>query len=202
MKLKVCGITQQHQADELAALHVDYVGFIFYSKSKRYVTNTILTSSNTTRCVGVFVNTNYDEIKNELRKVPSVETLQLHGTESVALCKALKNEFTVIKAISVSDESDLDALTKPYIDAVDYFLFDTKTIEYGGSGKRFNWSALESYHQAIPFFLSGGVAPDTIEVLKKLNHPQLFAVDINSKFEESPGIKNISLISDFIKKLP
>jgi phosphoribosylanthranilate isomerase len=125
----------------------------------------------------------------------------LHGTESEALCKDLKNEFIVIKAISVSDDADLDALTKPYIDAVDYFLFDTQTIEYGGSGKQFDWAVLESYRQSIPFFLSGGIAPDTVEALKELNHPQLFAIDINSKFEQSPGIKNISLINDFIKKL-
>jgi phosphoribosylanthranilate isomerase len=126
--------------------------------------------------------------------------VQLHGDETSELCAELKPHVKVMKAFQIQDDLDFKQL-ESYLSVVDYFLFDSPTANYGGSGKQFNWQLLKNYNYNIPFFLSGGISEDHIEEIKLLNIPQLIAIDINSKFETEPGLKNIEHIKQFISKL-
>jgi phosphoribosylanthranilate isomerase len=127
--------------------------------------------------------------------------VQLHGNEPIALCTQLKQQgIPVIKAFSISSPADfLD--TKEYVDVCDYFLFDTKTPQYGGSGLKFDWQILQAYTYHVPFFLSGGIALSDVEEIKKIAHPQLVAIDVNSRFETSPATKNINQLQQFIQEI-
>jgi len=129
-------------------------------------------------------------------------SIQLHGDESPEFCNSFRNKVTVLKAFGLHGDFDFEQL-KAYSDSVDFFLFDTKTAIHGGSGKTFNWSVLDRYELGIPFFLSGGISPDNIEEVKNIDHPQFYGVDLNSKFEITPGIKNIEQLEkafDIIKQ--
>jgi len=186
----------------LIKLRPDYIGFIFYEKSKRYVGELDLTLLESIpreiKKVGVFVNESLEKVLETVR-IYSLDMVQLHGEESADDCARLKSEgIPVIKAISVSNGSDLKKID-PYLDHVDYFLFDTKGVGYGGIGIPFNWKILDMYDYDIPYFLSGGIG---LEELNQLDIDKLpFGIDINSRFELSPGIKNMGLLKTGFGKI-
>jgi phosphoribosylanthranilate isomerase len=204
MKIKVCGLKHQHNIEELMQLPINYMGFIFYKKSPRYIEdnlsyNFIKTIPKTIEKVGVFVNENAESITNKITNY-DLDIVQLHGHESSEFCKVLKSQIKIIKAFQINNDFDFTQLEN-YIPHVDYFLFDTATKNYGGSGQLFDWQILEKYNYNVPFFLSGGINENSIDDLKKINYQQLFAIDINSKFETEPGLKNITQIKTFISNL-
>ncbi len=208
MKIKVCGLKYQENIFDIASLGPDYLGFIFYDKSPRYVDHElnidILNQLPKTICkVGVFVNSEINYILDQVKNY-QLEFIQLHGSESVKYCQELKEHgIKIIKAFQIEKGFDFNKII-PFKKVVDYFLFDTKTNTYGGSGKKFNWDILEAYDNEIPFFLSGGISledANTIKndlLLKKLN---IKALDINSCFETLPAVKNTTMVSNFIKKI-
>ena len=204
MKIKVCGLTHINNLRDIANLGVDYFGLIFYAPSARCIYRHLSSSelvkiSEMKNTVAVFVNE--DEIKmKELARACHINTIQLHGNECPELCKRISEEFSVIKAISVGHKNDF-AEIKNYVHACDYFLFDTKTPDYGGSGKKFNWNLLDSYHENIPFFLSGGIHPDDAATINSIAHPMLYGIDLNSQFEIKPGIKDTSKLKKFINHI-
>jgi len=194
MKIKVCGLKREVQIDDVSTL-VDYIGFIFYDKSPRYTT-VAKSSKGHAKRVGVFVNASMEHVISKIES-EKLDVAQLHGNESSDYCNQLLQYCEVIKAFGLHDEFDFERLI-PYQGNVSYYLFDTKTVNHGGSGKTFNWEVLQRYTGEKPFFLSGGITPETAELIKKLNHPMLFGLDINSGFENSPANKNIDLIKTFI----
>lgn len=204
MKVKVCGLKYQSNIEELIQLPIDYMGLIFYEKSPRFVNinlgfDFIRTIPKHIKKVGVFVNENSYSICDKVAHY-DLDIVQLHGDESSGLCAELKSHAKVMKVFQVNEGFDFKQLEK-YISDVDYFLFDTPTVNYGGSGKAFNWKLLKNYSYNIPFFLSGGISEEHIEKIKKLKIPQLIGIDINSKFEIEPGLKNKNKIKEFIDKL-
>jgi phosphoribosylanthranilate isomerase len=198
MLLKVCGLNDIYSYSAcLENEKVDFAGSIFYSKSKRYTNASCIQSS--PKNVAVFV----DETENEIRETASkygFQNIQLHGNETIELCLNLKKDFIVIKAFGIDSSFDFNKLNK-YENAVDYFLFDTKTEQHGGSGKKFNWQFLSQYTGRTPFFLSGGIKPEDTEMILNFKHPKLIGIDINSGFEIEPGVKNIELLNEFITQI-
>ena len=204
MIIKVCGMRDPDNIRSLENLEIDYMGFIFYAKSPRYVMgddgqiNAIHQSKK--KKAGVFVNEEATKII-DIARIYQLDTIQLHGNESPEICFALHEKgYGVIKAFQIAFANDFKQ-TEKYLDCVDYFLFDTKYIGYGGSGKRFDWSLLQEYKESISFILSGGLTSDCLSDIKNLNHPQFAGVDLNSGFEISPGVKDFEKIKTFIKQL-
>lgn len=204
MKLKVCGLTQPKNINDLLSLPIDLMGFIFYKPSPRYISNVIdfdymRSIPKQIKKVGVFVNEPIYSILNTVAHY-DLDIVQLHGNESANQCAELKPYVNIIKAFSVDDNFDFSR-TEAYQNIVDYFLFDTKTQNYGGSGKQFNWQVLSHYKLNKPFFLSGGINENSVTDILNLNHPQLYGIDINSQFEVTPGIKDKNKINTFINHL-
>ena len=189
----------------IASLKPDYMGFIFYRKSPRYVGEEYSAENmhhlpEEIKKTGVFVNASEQEISNAVARY-ELNAVQLHGNESVELCLMVKQMgVEVIKAFQVDEDFDFFDV-KPYTEVSDFYLFDTKTKNYGGSGHKFDWSILKKYDNNKPIFLSGGITIDDVEDIKKLQHLNIYAVDINSKFEIEPALKNVELVSDFVNKL-
>ena len=183
----------------LLQLPVDYIGFIFYKKSKRYVEKELpKIDFQGKEKVGVFVDASVEFILEKSKKFNFV-TLQLHGSESPDFCQKLKEQnFKIIKAFSVNDEFDFSK-TKKYEASCDYFLFDTKGKLPGGNGFVFDWKILKNYEGEIPFFLSGGINDSQVEEVKSLNISNLHAIDLNSGFEIKPALKDILLLKKFIE---
>lgn len=204
MKIKVCGMKYPENIEELNKLSIDYMGMIFYPKSPRYIDNqewqaeANIHSSNIKR-VGVFVNSTEAYIVEMIDRY-KLDLIQLHGNESPDFCAELNEFIPIIKAFSISESSDFEQ-TKAYEGLRGYFLFDTKTPQYGGSGKKFDWAILDAYDGDTPFFLSGGISAEDVEPIKAIKHPWLYGVDLNSKFETEPGLKDIQLLDQFIKQL-
>jgi phosphoribosylanthranilate isomerase len=192
--------TQNRQ--EVEKLDVDFMGYIFYPLSKRFVgenPETGLFNSEKPK-VGVFVDENAFEIL-ALAKNLEFEWVQLHGKENPKTCQLLKRQgLKIIKAFSVDDNFNFET-TQPYEKVANFFLFDTKTKNHGGSGEKFNWAILEKYDGHIPFFLSGGIGPEDVENIKKIQHPKLTGVDVNSGFEDEPGVKSIEKLEKFIAEI-
>jgi len=204
MKLKVCGLKHQSNIEELMDAKVDYLGFIFYKKSSRYIDDFISFDfvrqiPKHIRKVGVFVNETAYGVLNAVAHY-NLDVVQLHGDESEKMCEELKPYATIIKAFRIHDHFDFTILEN-YLPHVDFFLFDTDTKAYGGSGQQFNWELLKQYTFDIPFFLSGGIDSSSIKQLQEFNHPQLHAIDINSKFELSPALKDVEKIKQFIQNI-
>ena len=205
MKLKICGMKYPENILEVGALLPDYMGFIFWKKSARYFNGIIPELPKSIQKVGVFVNATLEEILEKIEK-HDLQAVQLHGEESVDFCETLKKkipkEMEVIKVFSILDTFDFAAL-KPYEPVCDYFLFDTKGKLPGGNGTTFDWKVLEKYPSSKPFFLSGGIGieeMETVNEILKTNLP-VYAIDVNSKFEIEPGLKNIELLSSFKNNL-
>jgi phosphoribosylanthranilate isomerase len=187
---------------QVEKLDVNFLGFIFYAPSKRYIGETPesgLFQSEKPK-VGVFVDESAFEIMG-LAKNLGFEWVQLHGKENPQTCRILKNQgLKIIKVFNVDEKFNF-ASTEPYAKAANFFLFDTKTKEHGGSGEKFNWKILDKYEGHTPFFLSGGIGPGDVESIKKIIHPKLTGVDLNSGFEDTPGVKNIEKLKEFIESI-
>ena len=190
---------------EISALQPDYLGFIFWEKSKRNMTlDSIPELHETTKKVGVFVDASIQEIATKINQY-QLDIIQLHGNEPVIFCKNVKKlGVEVIKVFSIDSNFNF-SVVKEYVFAVDYFLFDTKGKLPGGNGITFDWNILENYHYNIPFFLSGGIGNTEIDGLKEfLKSPaakKCYGIDVNSCFEKKPGIKNKIKLQKFKKLL-
>lgn len=205
MKLKVCGMTDFKQLQQLQEMAVDFAGLIFYENSKRFVGDKLSAHKLEIRNlqikkVGVFVNAEVNNIEKEVKEY-SLSYVQLHGDESAEFCREVKNFVPVIKAIRINDDSDLKKDLQVFEEACDYLLFDTDSKQYGGSGKQFNWESLKKCYIKKPFFLSGGIALEDIDKVKSFYHPMLFAIDVNSRFESTAGIKDMNKVEGFLNAL-
>ena len=200
ISIKICGMRDHGNIMAVASYDPQYLGFIMYTKSPRFVGNEFtipLTLPSTIKRVGVFVNEFVDVIV-EKTKTLHFDFVQLHGDESVDVCAELKDAgINVIKVFSMEDNFDFST-TKPYKNVATYFLFDTKGKLYGGNAKVFNWSILNRYDQEIPFFLSGGLSPDMAHNLGGVLKMNLHALDFNSGVEISPGLKDLKKVQQAI----
>jgi phosphoribosylanthranilate isomerase len=202
LTIKVCGMMHTANRQEIDKLPVDLLGFIFYSQSKRFVGAEYEPGlfNTTKKKTGVFVDENIFEMMG-LAKNLGFEYIQLHGKENPDTCKILKKQgLKVIKAFNLHDAFDFSVLL-PYEKNVSYFLFDTRSELPGGSGKKFNWKVLEKYTGHTPFFMSGGIQPEDADAILQLDHPKLHGIDLNSGFEDEPGLKNIEKLKSFISAI-
>jgi phosphoribosylanthranilate isomerase len=208
MRVKVCGMTLPEQLEQLGGMGVTFAGFIFYPKSPRYVfkhmTTTQIRKENNVNKVGVFVNAGIEEILHLVDEC-RLHMVQLHGDESPKLCEKIADYVSVVKAFRISENDNIEWMIRPYMDVCDMFMFDTMGAGYGGTGKKFNWEMLKDATIGKPFFLSGGIEPGDEAQLKEFAElpvgKALFSVDINSKFEISPGIKDMDKVRNFVKTL-
>jgi phosphoribosylanthranilate isomerase len=204
MKLKICGMKYPENILEVGALLPDYMGFIFWEKSARYFTGTIPELIKTIKKVGVFVNQTQEEILEKVTKY-NLQAVQLHGNESVEFVSELKNQLSkkieIIKAFSTDENFDFEVI-KPFEPVCNYFLFDTKGKLPGGNGTTFDWTILKKYNSDKPFFLSGGIGISELKAIEEISKSNLpiYAIDVNSKFEIEPGLKNRNLFSNFKRK--
>ncbi|WP_298519218.1 phosphoribosylanthranilate isomerase [uncultured Kordia sp.] len=207
MKLKICGMKYEDNMKAVSALQPDYLGFIFYRKSSRFFDTVIPEIPKGIKKTGVFVNASIEDIFKKIR-LHDLQAVQLHGNESPEFCQELNrichlefsHQIEIIKVFSIKDEFDFATL-KPYESCVDYFLFDTKGKLPGGNGVTFDWTVLENYPSTTPFFLSGGIGLETItklnDFMKSNASTYCYALDVNSKFEIVPGLKNIEALREF-----
>ncbi len=205
MKVKVCGITTLEQLVHLKDAGADYAGLIFYEGSKRFVVPHLANKAAEVKEVGikkigVFVNADYDTIIKAINDY-GLYAVQLHGDETDEFCLELMDKVEVIKVFRLSGINNINNLTAPFENVCHYFLFDTETKEYGGSGKQFDWNILQNAIINKPFFLSGGIGPDDVDKLNAFEHSQFYGVDVNSCFEKGPGIKNMTAVQDFINNI-
>jgi phosphoribosylanthranilate isomerase len=207
MKIKVCGMRDKENLSRLLELGIDFVGFIFYEKSKRYAREVPnIDFPDSVKKAGVFVNADVEFlIKKAIDN--KLDIIQLHGDESPEYCKRLKQSLekvahtvAIIKAFAVDEEFDFD-VSSAFTDDCDYFLFDTKGKYYGGNSLKFNWTLLKKYNGQTPYFLSGGIGPESKneieDFLKSPESSKCVAIDLNSKFEDVPGMKNIEKLKKF-----
>lgn len=202
LKLKVCGMKYLANIEDVAMLKPDYLGFIFYKSSKRYIDDLspdFVKGIKNIKKVGVFVNEEFTNIQKAVTDY-DLNLIQLHGNESPAFVERVKKlDIEVIKAFGISQKFDWEQLIS-YENLVDYYLFDTKSKDYGGSGESFDWSLLSKYILNVPFFLSGGLSAENIEEARGLNDARLHAIDVNSKFESSAGFKDVQLLKSVLIK--
>jgi phosphoribosylanthranilate isomerase len=208
-RIKVCGLTDANQVRQLNELGIEFAGFNFYRRSPRYAYKSMPSTAikkihGKINKVGIFVDEDADEV---LRTVDNcgLYLAQLHGNESPRYCEKVSNYITVIKVFRLSDDDNVEWKIKDYYEVADMFMFDTETTAFGGSGKKFDWQILKDVEINKPFFLAGGISPDDANELKKFAMQpvakDLFAIDINSKFEVMPGVKDIDMIKAFRKRL-
>ena len=222
MVIKVCGMRDAQNIREVSQLGVDMIGMIFYPKSPRYVEmqsshagiipdyvkeDINIKSAKSPARVGVFVD---DMVQNIVTRVVNyrLDYVQLHGNEPREMCENLRLTLDpdirpgikIIKAISVSDASDIQKY-KEYVGAVDLFLFDTKCKTVGGSGQQFDWQVLEQYDGEVPFLLSGGIGPEDASRLHAFHHPKCIGIDLNSRFEIEPGVKDAEKLKGFLNEI-
>ena len=202
VRIKICGMKYPDNILEVGSLLPDYMGFIFWEKSARYFDGVIPELPKSIKKVGVFVDASSEEILEKIEKY-DLQAVQLHGHESVEFCKTLKKNtpkgIDVIKVFPILDTFDFGILN-PYEKVCDFFLFDTKGKLPGGNGTTFDWKVLEQYPSTKPFFLSGGIGIEemaAVNEILKTNLP-LYAIDVNSKFEIEPGLKNINLLKKLV----
>jgi phosphoribosylanthranilate isomerase len=203
MKIKVCGLRDAENIEAIAELKPDYMGFICYNFSPRFIADmSVAILNELPEGIGktaVFVNETAENIDKQIAQL-GIDAIQLHGNESPELCAAFKNKVIVIKAFGVDDSFDFSQLDA-YKDSVDYFMFDTKTPGHGGSGQVFDWRILDKYKLDVPFFLSGGLSLENLPAIKKITHPAFYAVDLNSRFEIEPGLKDINRLKQAFELL-
>jgi phosphoribosylanthranilate isomerase len=208
MRVKVCGMMQPEQVAELETSGATFAGFIFYPKSPRYIFKQMsllqLKKIKNINKVGVFVNAPVEEVLHMVDEC-GLHMVQLHGDETPRYCERISDYISVVKAFRLSENDSIEWMIKPYMDVCDMFMFDTMGAGYGGTGKKFDWNQLKNVTIGKPYFLSGGIQPDDVEKLKEFakepSSKALFAVDINSKFEVSPGVKDMQKVKTFIKEL-
>ncbi len=206
MKLKVCGLTNEKNIQEIIKnAHPDYLGFLFYPNSSRYVIgrlepDDISNISGNIQKTGIFVNSPTNWVMKQAEKY-NLSALQLHGEESPAYCEKLKSEgFEIIKVFKIKDEMDFLRMSS-YLSVADSFLFDTAGKFRGGNGIKFNWNILKSYKHDMPYFLSGGIRPEDANPINTIQDPRLIGIDINSGFEIQPGIKDPAKVQSFKNKI-
>jgi phosphoribosylanthranilate isomerase len=209
MKLKVCGNILPEQVKAFDDLGVDMAGFNFYPSSPRYMRQKISPEKmkqlkGKFARVGIFVNARYDELVRTVEEY-RLDMVQLSGDETPEYCSKIADFISVIKVFRLAGKEHLDPLTIPYKNVCDFFMFDTAGTGYGSTGKKFNWKLLEKSPPLKPYLISGGIEPSDIEKLRNLmagpGGTKLFAVDVNSKFELSAGVKDIGKLSKFIEEL-
>jgi phosphoribosylanthranilate isomerase len=202
-------MTLPEQVMALDAMGVDFAGFIFYPKSPRFVGNKI-TAEKMRKIkghiakVGVFVNEPYDEMMRTVEEY-RLDMVQLHGDETPFFCEKVANYVTVVKAFRLSDNDPIDWIVRPYHESTDMYMFDTMGAGYGGTGKKFDWNELKAASIDKLYFLSGGIEPGDEENIKAfMQEPvaqKLFSIDINSKFEIAPGVKDVKKVKQFVEQL-
>ncbi|MDZ7738032.1 MAG: phosphoribosylanthranilate isomerase [Bacteroidales bacterium] len=205
MRLKICGLREKENIERISAMRPHYIGLIFYKRSPRYAGDRLRPEhldsvQGTTGKVGVFVN---ERVKVVIETVTryGLDAVQLHGDETPGYCSDLKDKgIEVIKAFYPDSDNDFKRI-KDYNAVCDYFLFDSRGRGRGGSGKKFNWDILSKYDLEKQYFLSGGIGPHDAETIRQISDKYLYAIDINSRFEKEPGLKDVNLISEFINKL-
>ncbi len=200
MNIKVCGITQLKQLQQLDGLNIDFAGLIFHKNSPRYLGDKISKdelkeSDFDTKKVGVFVDAEMIDMLDAIDDY-GLDVIQLHGNENPEVCADLSEEVEVIKVFSIGDgKVDIDEMVAPYDEVCDYYLFDTSVNGIaGGTGKKFDWKILSKAKIEKPFFISGGISLEDVAAIKKLKHPDFYGIDINSKFEKEPGVKDMALV--------
>ena len=198
MIVKVCGMRDAENIRQLEALGIDWMGMIFWSKSKRYVSTPPVYLPQHVRKVGVFVDASLADIRQHIEDY-QLDIVQLHGQESPETLKALK-PLTLIKAFNIATPEDLQK-TVAYEGLADYFLFDTKGKSVGGNGEKFDWSVLDSYQGETPFLLSGGIGSEDVQDIKSFHHPKCIGIDLNSRFETEPGLKDITKLKQFLEAI-
>ena len=200
--VKVCGMREAENIREVEALGIDLMGFIFWPKSSRYVSERPAYLPTNCKRVGVFVDEDIETVKR-IAEDYALDYIQLHGHESPEYCAQLKG-LKLIKAFNIATTEDFKQ-TEPYTGIVDYFLFDTKGKSVGGNGEKFDWSVLSAYDGNTPFLLSGGIGPDDAEVLTShfspLTSKKCVGIDLNSRFEIAPGLKDINKLKEFLNAL-
>lgn len=210
LKIKICGLKHAENILEIAKYPINYFGFIFYQPSKRYILHQhsleelrILVEELSLQKIvpiAVFVDEKIEEMCRICQSV-GISHIQLHGNETPQTCASLRDKgYIIIKAFGIDTSFNFE-ITSQYKNDCDYFLFDTKTPQYGGSGIPFDWEILKGYHVEKPFFLSGGIGLDELPSVLKISHPQLYALDLNSKLEIEPGLKNIELVKNAVGKI-
>ncbi len=205
--IKVCGLKNPENTQSVLDLEVDMIGHIFYEKSPRFIETPYPIVRKNTRRVGVFVDADIPFILDKIRNF-DLDAIQLHGSETVGeiidlIFEMMKNDIhkiLIIKAIAIETIEDL-AKAKQYETFANYILFDTKTPKHGGSGQKFDWSILDYYDSETPFILSGGIGIDDLENIRKIKHEKLIGIDLNSRFELEPGLKNIATLTNFISEI-
>ena len=216
MKVKVCGMTDLDQLHQLGEMGVEFAGFIFYPKSPRYVLKHGLTGADVKKAklkvykVGVFVDASYDEIMKQVQDF-GLDMVQLHGHETPYECAKVSDYVHVIKAFRFMENDHVSWMIKDYYTDADMFLFDTGVAsekdkkQYGGTGRKFDWGRLKGLNIGKPFFLSGGIEPTDAglvkEFMKESVAKDLFVVDVNSRFESSPGVKDMKKVQQFISEI-
>lgn len=201
--VKVCGMGDPLNIQELSQLPVDYMGAIFYPKSPRFIGDRDDTAeafkSVPQKVVGVFVNASLEELSEASEKF-HLCYLQLHGSESPEFCREAARIRPIFKAFGLKEGFDFDQL-KEYEDVVELFIFDTSCKEHGGSGKKFNWDILKQYKGSTPFLLSGGITSGDEEKVQAVSHDRCIGVDLNSGFESAPAMKKIDALRTFIENM-
>lgn len=202
LKIKVCGMGSPENILDVAALKPDYLGFIFFEKSPRDFKGIIPDLSSSIIKTGVFVNATIEFVQEKIKQY-SLQAIQLHGQETPEYCQQIKEiDVEVFKVFSIKNDFDFNQL-KPFESVVDYFLFDTKGEQPGGNGYVFDWSVLKDYTSKIPFILSGGIGLDEVDAVKQILKSDLpvYALDLNSKFEREPAVKNTVVLKEFLNEI-
>ncbi|MBQ9678807.1 MAG: phosphoribosylanthranilate isomerase [Prevotella sp.] len=204
MIIKVCGMRDPENIRAVSELDIQWLGMIFWEKSSRNVSKKPSYLPTKQKRVGVFVDATIEEVMGKVQEY-TLDIIQLHGKESPAYIQTLRplcgdRVAAIIKALNIATKEDLEQ-TKPYMDVVDYFLFDTKAKMVGGNGTKFDWSVLTEYKGTTPFILSGGIGPDDADKVKAFHHPQLAGIDLNSRFETAPAHKDVNALRDFLSSL-
>lgn len=201
--IKVCGMRDADNIRAVEALGVNWLGLIFWPRSSRYVAAPPAYLPTKAKRVGVFVDADINDIRRTAETY-SLDIIQLHGSETPEFVSQLRSScgdsIAIIKAFNIATSADLEQ-TKCYEDIIDYFLFDTKGKSVGGNGEKFDWSVLADYDGKTPFLLSGGIGPDDAERVKTFSHPRCIGIDLNSRFESAPGLKDSILIKQFLDSL-
>jgi phosphoribosylanthranilate isomerase len=198
MIIKVCGMREADNIREVEMLGIDMMGFIFWPKSSRFASQRPDYLPKKVKRVGVFVDEDPEQVKR-LADDYDLDYIQLHGQESPSYIFQLGG-LHIIKVFNISTAEDL-LQAQPYEGIVDYFLFDAKGKSVGGNGEKFNWDVLSAYNGSTPFLLSGGIGPDDATNVKAFHHPKCIGIDLNSRFELSPGFKDVAKLKEFMFNL-
>ena len=199
--VKVCGMTDGENIRRVEELGVDFIGFVFYPRSPRFVYQMPDYLPRRARRIGVFVNETKETVLTYADRF-ELDYVQLHGKESPLYCQSLREShgLKVIKAFHLATPRDV-AATETYHSTCDYFLFESKTPQLGGTGRQFDWNLLHRYVGRTPFFLSGGLNAGSVNAIRQFHHPQLAGIDLNSRFETTPGLKDVERLRGFLQEL-